>query len=145
MTHEDSGHYAKKHSPDRKVKPEVVEAVKQMAADGQISCASAHKIAKDLNVPPVEVGFTSDFLEIRIIKCQLGLYGYRPKTKIVKPAKNVLQALEKAIRSALVNDKIPCAAAWEIAGNLDIARMEVSSACEGLDIKITSCQLGAFS
>ncbi len=144
MTHEDRGHYAKKHPPDRKVQPEIAEALKQKATKRKVSCAAAHKIAGDLNVPPAEVGFTIDTLEIRIIKCQMGLYGYHPEKRIVKPAETVTQSLEKAIRDALVNGKIECAAAWDIAKKFGIARMDVSSACETLKVKISSCQLGAF-
>jgi hypothetical protein len=58
MTHEDRGHYARKHPAGRKAKPEVAEAVKQHASKGGISCAAAFKIAGDLQVPPAEIGFT---------------------------------------------------------------------------------------
>jgi hypothetical protein len=95
-------------------------------------------------VSPAEVGFTTDILEIRIVKCQLGLHGFYPEKRIVKPAENVSQTLEKAIRDSLVDGKLDCAGAWDIAKRLGIARMDVSSACEGLKIKISSCQLGAF-
>jgi hypothetical protein len=144
MTHEDRGHYARKHPAGRKAKPEVAEAVKQHASKGGISCAAAFKIAGDLQVPPAEIGFTLDALEIPIAKCQLGLYGYTPAKKIVKPAETVSQAMEEVIRDALDNDRLTCARAWEIAKKLGIGKMEVSSACEALEIKISSCQLGAF-
>jgi hypothetical protein len=144
MTHEDRGHYAKKHSPDRKVQPEIAEALNSKASNRKISCSAAHKIAKDLNVSPAEVGFTTDILEIRIVKCQLGLHGFYPEKRIVKPAENVSQTLKEAIRDSIADGKLECAAAWDIAKRLGIARMDVSSACEGLKIKISSCQLGAF-
>jgi len=144
MTHEDRGHYAKKHSPDRKIRPEIAEALNKKVSDQKLTCAAAHKIAGDLNVSPAEVGFTMDALEIRITKCQLGLHGYYPEKRIVKPAESVSEDLEKAIRESLVNGKIECAAAWDIAKKFGIARMGVSSACENLKIKISSCQLGAF-
>ena len=144
MTHEDRGHYAKKHSPDRKVQPEIAEALNSKASNRKISCSAAHKIAKDLNVSPAEVGFTTDILEIRIVKCQLGLHGFYPEKRIVKPAENLSQTMKEAIRDSLVDGKLECAGAWDIAKRLGIARMDVSSACEGLKIKISSCQLGAF-
>ena len=144
MTHEDRGHYARKHQPGRKVKPEVAEAVKQHASKGVISCTAAFRITKDLQVPPAEVGFTLDALEIPIAKCQLGLYGYTPEKRVVKPAETVSQAVEEVIRNALVNERLPCAGAWEIAEMFGMGKMEVSSACEALGIKISSCQLGAF-
>ncbi|MBW2615157.1 MAG: hypothetical protein JRD02_03140 [Deltaproteobacteria bacterium] len=144
MTHEDRGHYAKKHPADREVNKKVAEAVKKRTSNGKISCAEAFKIADDSNVQPAEVGFTIDFLETRIVKCQLGLFGHSPEKSIVKPAKAVSSALEEAIRERLVNGRLSCKAAWDIAEKSGIPKMGVSSACETLEIKINSCQLGSF-
>lgn len=144
MTHEDAGHYAKKHPAEQKVKPEITAAVKQRASDGALSCVAAHKIAVDLGVPPAEIGVGIDLLELRIVKCQLGLYGYRPEKKVVKPAETVSEALEGAIRESLVEGRLSCKAAWDIAKRFGIAKMEVSSACDAMKIKMFSCQLGAF-
>jgi len=144
MTHEDRGHYAKKHPPDRKVDAEIAEAVKQRVSNGEISCAAAHKISSDFNISPSEVGVTTDFLEIPIIKCQLGLYGYGPERKIVEPAETVSQTLKDTINQSLINGRLPCRVIWDIAERLNIGKMEVSSACETLKTKISSCQLGAF-
>ncbi len=144
MTHEDAGNYAAKHLPDKKLNKMIAEAVKQQTMDGKISCASGHKIAGKLDVPPAEVGITIDLLEIRINKCQLGLYGYSPENRIVKPAEKVSAELEEAILEALSNNRLPCATAWKIAKRFNIPKMEVSWACEALKIKISTCQLGAF-
>jgi hypothetical protein len=144
MTHDDRGHYAKKHPADHKVKQEIAQAVKQMASNGELSCAAAHKIATDLEVSPEEVGSGIDLLEVRIVKCQLGLFGYKPEKKVVKPAESVTETLEKAIRESLSDGRLSCAVAWKIAKKLGIARMAVSSACDALKIKMVSCQLGAF-
>ncbi len=144
MTHEDAGHYAAKHPPEKKLNQEIAGAVSLKAVNGRISCSSAHKIAGSLKVPPAEVGITIDLLEMRINRCQMGLYGYTPEKRIVKPAEKVSPELEKAILEALVDNRLPCAAAWEIAGESGISKMEVSSACETLKIRISACQLGAF-
>jgi len=144
MTHEDRGHYAKKHPADREVNKKVAEAVKKRTSNGKISCAEAFKIADDSNVQPAEIGFTIDFLETRIVKCQLGLFGHSPEKSIVKPAKAVSSALEEAIRERLVNGRLSCKAAWDIAEKSGIPKIGVSSACETLEIKINSCQLGSF-
>ena len=144
MTYKDRGHYANKHPEDRKVDEKVAQVVKEYASKDEISCASAFKIVKDLSVQPDEVGFTLDVLEITIVKCQLGLYGYLPNKKVIKPAESVPPDLEKAIREALVNDRLSCAMSWEIAEGYGLSKMEVSSACEALGIKISPCQLGAF-
>ncbi|MFA7462783.1 MAG: hypothetical protein WCY59_06555, partial [Anaerovoracaceae bacterium] len=83
-------------------------------------------------------------METRLTRCQLGLFGYTPESRIIKPADAVAPDLEEAIRGALLNGKISCLASWEIAKRFGIARMDVACACETLRIKITSCQLGAF-
>jgi hypothetical protein len=83
-------------------------------------------------------------LGAKVVKCQLGLYGYKPNKRIVKPAEAVSPDLEKAVRDALQNGRLPCAAAWEVAERLGLRKMEVSAACETLGIKISACQLGSF-
>ena len=144
MTHTDKGHFARKHPADRKVNPEIVNAAKSQVSEGTISCAEAFSMASKLNVSPEEVGFTLDFLEIPIIKCQLGLHGYKPTRKIVEPLEKVSTELGSMIREMLVNGRLPCASAWHIAERFGLRKMEVSSACEALKIKISSCQLGTF-
>ena len=144
MTSKDKGRYAKKHPSNRKIDEKVAEAVKGRISEDKISCAAAFKIASDLKVSPLEVGFTIDALEVPITKCQLGLFGYTSHKKIVKPAESVTPALEDAIRQALINDRLSCSAAWEIAERHGLGKMDVTAACEALKIKISSCQLGTF-
>lgn len=144
MTHYDEGHYAAKHPqgivPDQKI----AEMINAKLVDGKISCAAAHHIAKELQVTPAEVGKTIDLLEIRINKCQLGLFGYGPQKKIVEPATQVSEELREAIEAACNNGSLSCEALWEIAKHFRISRLKASAACETLNIKISSCQLGAF-
>jgi hypothetical protein len=135
---------SKKHPPDRKVNEEVAAAVKARVKDGELPCAVAFSIADEMKVAPAEVGFTLDMLAIRLVKCQLGLYGYKPNKRIVKPAERVSPDLEKAIRDALVNGRLPCLHAWQITERFGLRKMEVSSACETLGVKISACQLGSF-
>ena len=144
MTKEDAGHYAKKHLHDSEVKPEIEAALKQLASNGEIPCAVAFKIADDLNIEAGDVGITADLLEMRLTKCQLGLFGYQPVKRIVKPAREVSKDLEEGIRKGLEDGKLSCVTAWRIAKDLGIRKMEVSSACEALEIRLCSCQIGAF-
>ena len=136
--------FSKKHPQDRKVNAEVAETVKARIQEGELPCAVAFSIAEETKVPPEEVGFTLDMLGVRVVKCQLGLYGYKPGKRIVQPAEKVSPDLEKAIRASLVNGRLACATAWQIAKQFEIRKMEVSSACEALGIKISACQLGSF-
>jgi len=144
MTHEDKRHYAKKHPPGRNMNPQIAEAVKQKAKEGKISCAVAFEIVEELHIPPDEVGFTLDSLEIKISKCQLGIFGYSHNKSPVKPLDSVSGELKKTIEDALEGSRLPCIAAWEIAKRLGIGKMDVTAACENLKIKISSCQLGGF-
>ena len=144
MTEKDKGHFAAKHSPDRKVNPRISEAVKSRSQDGEIPCAVAFEIVEKERSTPEEVGFTVDALEVRVIKCQLGLFGYQPTKRIVKPSQNIPSGLKDDIHSSLVKGRLTCKAAWDIAARLGLRRLEVSSACEAMGIKISSCQLGTF-
>jgi hypothetical protein len=81
---------------------------------------------------------------LRLVKCQLGLFGYHPEKKIVKPAASVRLDLEEAILAGLANERLPCQTAWLISDQLSIDKMEVSAACDAMGIKIKPCQLGAF-
>ncbi|MGA3207572.1 MAG: hypothetical protein ABSE05_07095 [Syntrophales bacterium] len=144
MTHRDRGNYKAKHSSASRLDQKISRALEKKAADGKITCTDASDIVSGLDVTMKEVGVTIDLMEIRISKCQLGLFGYSPEKMVVKPAKAVQTNLERAIRSALVNDCLPCAAAWSVAETFGIPKMAVSSACETLKIKVKPCQLGAF-
>jgi hypothetical protein len=144
MTHEDRGHYAAKHEPGRRVPDKLAEKIRSRCKNGELSCVAAFEIAKEEGIPPLEVGAAVDLMEIPIVKCRLGLYGYKPDKKIVKPAPSVDPALESAIKESLVNGRLPCAGAWAVADTFGIGKMDVSAACETLGIRIRPCQLGSF-
>ena len=144
MTHGDKGNYKAKHSSGSKLDQKIAQALEKRTADGRITCADASDIADELGATMKEVGLAIDLMEIEISKCQLGLFGYSPQKMVVKPAETVQAGLEKAIRGALVDDRLPCASAWSIAKTSGIPKMAVSSACEALKIKVKPCQLGAF-
>jgi len=144
MTHSDAGNYKGKHPTDVKSNEIIARAVEKKSVDGIITCADAEIIAGALKVTMQDVGLAVDLMEIRISKCQLGLFGYSPEKMIVKPANSVPGALEKSLREALVNGRLPCQAAWNMATQFGTSKMEISAACEALKIKVKPCQLGAF-
>lgn len=125
---------------DEKIQERIVQRVE----NHELPCAVAFDLAHRLNITPAEVGRHADRLKLRLIKCQLGLFGYLPEKKIVKPADAVAPELTAAIRNALENDRLPCASAWQLAEKFGMGKMGVSAACETLGIKIKPCQLGAF-
>jgi hypothetical protein len=144
MTHKDSGHYSAKHGSENRLDGSIAAAVEKRAVQGEIGCAKAFTVVSELQVSPSQVGLTLDLMEIRISRCQLGLFGYGADKRIVRAANAVSDELEKAIRDALVSGHLPCVAAWAIAERFGIPKMDVSSACEALKIRMKPCQLGAF-
>jgi hypothetical protein len=144
MARADADRYAAKHPEGRKLDKKMAEAVQKRAAGGEINCADATAISENLSMDMLKVGETIDLLEIRLRRCQLGLFGYAGKKLIVEPAVKVSPELEKAIRANLADGRLSCVSAWKIADGMGIARMDVTSACEALKIRIKLCQLGAF-
>ena len=127
----------------------ISDAIHEALADGHLPCAKAFVIARRLSVEPITVGQEADALDIRLSKCQLGLFGYGSKAegthRRVKPMENVPPRLAQAIRAALgPGGKLTCEAAWRVAKELHVSRQQVSDAAEGLGVRIISCQLGAF-
>jgi len=143
MTHEDTGNYAGKRQ-GAALNETIAAKIKEKISEKRISCAEAHSIATELNVSPADVGTTIDLLEVRIIKCQLGLFGYGKEKNIPVLSDKINPDIESAIKSSLVNDRLPCFTAWEIAKNFKISKPMISAVCEGMKIKISPCQLGAF-
>lgn len=144
MTHEDAANYAGKHPDNKLIDPRIAGAIQSRVDAGRIACARAFGAATELDVSPAEVGRHLDLMEIRIDKCQLGLFGYPKKSKAVEPASEVSLELAAAIEEALVAGRLPCAEAWAIAERMNLAKMELAAACEAQGVKVSSCQLGSF-
>lgn len=127
----------------------LTDAIHNALVDGQLPCAKAFVIARRFNVDPLRIGDEADALGISLSKCQLGLFGYGPKAegkhKRVKAMEEVPPKLAQAIRAAAGEaGKLPCAEAWRIAKEMHLSRQAVSNAIEGLGLRVTPCQLGAF-
>ena len=144
MGPEDGKQFSGKYGPDAKPDRSIRDLILKREQNGKLPCAVAFEIAKDLGVSPGEIGKNVDLLNFRLVKCQLGLFGYHPKKKIVKPLPTVAPDLKDAIREGLVEERLSCAKAWHIASRLTVPKMKVSGACEAMGIKIKPCQLGAF-
>jgi hypothetical protein len=136
--------YAEKHGSDAVVDDSIKGEISRRVEDDHIPCAVAFEIAKELKRSPAAVGKTADLLNVRLSKCQLGLFGYKPEKKIVKPLPEVDPEIEADIRASLAGGKLPCRAAWDIAAACNVSKMVVSGTCEAMGLKITGCQLGAF-
>ena len=144
MIQQEGKKFAAKHESNAQLNEEINDYIKRRAKNNKLPCAVAFKIAAELNVSPAEVGKTADLLGVMLAKCQLGLFGYTPEKKIVKPKAAENPDLASALLNARVEGKLSCENAWAIARRFDVSKMKVSSVCEQLKIKVKPCQLGAF-
>ncbi len=136
--------FSEKHGAGATLDPAIAEAVQQRATDATLPCALAFKIASELDVAPAAVGRALDLMEYRLVKCQLGLFGYGDRQKLVSPLPDPPEPLRSALSAAETDGRLACRDAWEIAARVDVPKLRVAGACEGLGIKIKPCQLGAF-
>ena len=128
---------------------DIADALRESAEeDGRVSCATMHKIARELGVEPIEAGDAATTLGIQGSQCQVGLFGHGPKSegkgRIVEPGMDVSDDLEARICGALEGGRLPCATAWDIASEFKLKRLDLGNAAETLGIRISPCQLGFF-
>lgn len=143
MTHEDRGNYAGKH-PQREIDPVVVEKLEKLKDKNQITCAAAHRVASDLNISPKEVGVQVDLMELRLVQCQLGLFGHTPGSGQSDKEIRVPDDLKLRLEKATKEGRISCKACWDIAKEFKMSRMDIGSVCKKIDLRIKPCQLGTF-
>lgn len=128
---------------DTQKKTDILEILKAASSDNKIACAKVFELIKEYTFFPDIAGFTLNQNRIKISFCQLGLFGF-PEGKKIPEYQNVSEELEDRIFEFLEDDRLPCAAAWNIASEMNLKKPEVTAACEKLGIKINKCQLGAF-
>jgi len=120
-------------------------AIKGVLVDGKLPCARAFALAEKIGVNPIDIGRVATEESIKISHCQLGLFGYPDGERPVQEMKDrVTDELRLAVTARLVDGKLPCVVAWQIASDLKIPKMYVSAAAEELNIRVRACQLGCF-
>ncbi len=123
---------------------QLVALVRARGGAAGLSCAEAFRIAEARGMRPAAVGRAADSAGVRLIRCQLGLFGYSPRKSIVTPAEEVPPELEAALHEGLILGRLPCAVAWALAARFRLPKPHVANAAEALGIRIADCQLGAF-
>jgi len=98
--------FVKKHGPDAQPDRVIKNEMLKRTNKNEVPCAVAFEIAKALQVSPEAVGMTADLMNYRLVKCQLGLFGYQPKKKIVTPQHTVTEDVKNAISEALVQGRL---------------------------------------
>jgi hypothetical protein len=113
---------------------------------GTIPCECACRVAAACGTSPAAVGRAVDALGIKVSECQLGLFGYEAygEKRWTRRLGAVPQSLEVEIRAACAEGRLPCAAAWDLAGARGLPRLVVGSVAETLGLRIAQCQLGCF-
>jgi hypothetical protein len=124
----------------------IATQIQQSLTEGRLSCPLAFRVARRLGVSPQQVGEAANELDVRISRCQLGLFGYGStnKDKALESVQEVGEELQARIRDGVIEEGLPCARAWDIASELTMKRLDVANAAESLGIQITQCQLGCF-
>lgn len=127
---------------------QIHQAMLERLEDGKLPCNQAFAIAQTPSVDPLAVGMAANEAGIHISRCQLGLFGYGPKSqgkhKIVHPMEEVPAQLAARLRARSTEDGITCTAIWQVADGLGYKRIEASSAVEAMGLKVSHCQLGCF-
>ena len=123
---------------------ELEEKVTASLVDGQLPCPVTFQIAQVLKVSPREIGETVDNLGIRIVNCQLGCFQVEKATHQDLNGIDIKKMLVEEIETVLVNGKLLCAVALELARKLKVAPKEVGDTATKQKIKISGCQLGCF-
>ncbi len=122
------------------------QRIEQVSEDGGLSCQAAFSIAEEAGVSPERVREEADGIGVRIVFCQLGLFGYHAfdDKRFIIPLARVPDQLATAIVDATAEGALSCAAAWSIADRMGLPRPVAGSAAETLGISIMPCQLGCF-
>lgn len=136
--------YSQKHDPNLRPDSRIEKEMKKRDASREIPCALAFEIAEGLGVEPEDIGRTADVLDIPLVKCQLGLFGYQPDNKIIRAEDTTNREIKNAVIESSHNHRLSCEKAWQIADRFNISKRTVGNLCQANRIKIKDCRLGAF-
>ena len=144
MSAEKGKPFSEKHPPNLRPDPRIKNEIKKWYQKQELACARAFEIAERLHVRPMEVGRTADLMDIKVVQCQLGLFGYKPEKKIVRAEETSDRSLQEAVLKSSQNNRLTCEKAWQIADRLNISKLKVCNVSQANGIQIKHCQLGAF-
>ena len=138
--------FAKKHGNNVNLNAAVKDEITKSMKNGAIFCDDAFRIADKLNITSEKVGITADLMDCKLTGCQLGLFGLQSQNKASEMLLPELKKndLKKKIMSELIDSRLTCKKAWEIASQHRVCKITVTELCDEMKIKITRCQLGAF-
>ncbi len=123
---------------------EQIEYLKKNCSSGSITCLQVHQLSQKWQVRPQKMGSILDQLQIKIIKCQLGLFGVTDNKKYIRAVDNIPANLVNQIENQAHKKRLSCRATWEVAKEARVKRRFMGDTCKKLGIRITDCQLGTF-
>ena len=134
---------------DAPIDERIAAAIRSRLENGRLACAAAGEIAAGLAVAPIEVGRTADRLQVRLDRCELGLFGYPHRAKGWEIAGiaslPVPDGLEAALRDAGAGrGEVTCERLSQEARRFSAPLLQVGWLADRLGLKIRDCPLGAF-
>ena len=125
---------------------EIESTILSALRDARLPCAFAFRIADENGWTPAQVGAEADRLDVRISRCQLGLFGYDSfhQKGFVQRFADVPGDVTVSLRAAEVDEGIACAALWKIAEEHGLPRVAIACAAETIGLRVSPCQLGCF-
>ncbi len=122
----------------------LAEEINASLTEGRLPCPVAFQMARKLDVKLGLVGEKADELGIKVSNCQLGCFGKEKATHEELKDMQIAPAVAEAIQSSLVDGKIPCKTAHDLARQLKVGRRKVGDTASKLNIRVSDCQLGCF-
>lgn len=119
-------------------------AVKAALKDGYVSCPAGWRIANDAGVSRLDVGAMIDRLGIRVTDCQLGCFKVSKTAYAGETAEPVSEEVARRVASLGEGGELTCAAAFDMARELNVRPMTVADSANAQGYKIRQCQLGCF-
>ncbi|MBC7234690.1 MAG: hypothetical protein H5T69_02525 [Chloroflexi bacterium] len=134
---------------DEATKQRIIAMAEELAVNGELACADAHRIAAQLGISALEVSrVINRATQLRFFRCQLGLFGYGPKaegkSKIVRPAERIPEEIDEALSERVRENHISCADLWELADRFKYPRLQMGNIAEAKGLRVRPCQLGCF-
>ena len=112
----------------------------------RLPCAVAFHAAGEFGITVRELGAAADNADVRISRCQLGLFGFEEfgEKRFTGCVAVIPSDLREALAASASSDAVFCTEAWRIADDLGVPRILVGVAAKEMEIRITRCQLGCF-
>ena len=110
--------------------------------EGFIRCKDLLSAAGSAGITGEEARKHADNGNIKIMQCQLGLFGWEEDTDTT-PAE-ITGDIKDCLHSAAADMTITCPALWKCASSCGVSRREIGAAADALGYKIRGCQLGIF-